>query len=192
MKDILDNILNSKLTSIGCLIVAAVINEFTYAISGGTIFRLIEILLFIVGIVAAWRNYPGIGRIILTIICAIGLLISVTELFDGGGKSPQRETYNNIEVVNNGGMTEDNANNYYQNWPNNAVDNNIPNEIKEKCYHCKGSGICTECDGEGRITIKKYTSTLGHSYTYNQYTSCPLCNRSGKCVWCEGKGYILY
>lgn len=48
------------------------------------------------------------------------------------------------------------------------------------CFNCKGSGICSECNGSGKNDYDGVLAAYG----------CTLCGKTGKCHKCGGSGYI--
>ncbi|OGJ86830.1 MAG: hypothetical protein A2268_14255 [Candidatus Raymondbacteria bacterium RifOxyA12_full_50_37] len=49
-----------------------------------------------------------------------------------------------------------------------------------KCFICKGTAVCTFCDGKG----KRLLGTKDAWYE----APCQFCNGTGKCHYCEGTG----
>ena len=57
-----------------------------------------------------------------------------------------------------------------------------------KCYECNGTGVCSLCEGTGRININTHPSPA-YTITDGSGTSrCYLCNGTGKCPDCNGRG----
>jgi tetratricopeptide (TPR) repeat protein len=52
-----------------------------------------------------------------------------------------------------------------------------------RCSHCKGSGVCPACDGQGRAETCNVCRGLGRIIT-----ECPYCKGTGICLTCDGKG----
>ncbi|KAG0488354.1 hypothetical protein HPP92_007165 [Vanilla planifolia] len=73
------------------------------------------------------------------------------------------------------------------------------NEISVTCEDCGGSGICSECNGEGfvlRQLSEDTSSTMAEKSTATQYTIrlprkwsyCSKCSSSRSCRACDGTG----
>ncbi|KAJ7947857.1 Cell division cycle protein 48-like protein [Quillaja saponaria] len=79
-------------------------------------------------------------------------------------------------------------------------------EIRFKeCEECSGSGICSECKGEGfvlkklseasaerarlasKIAATRYTAGLPKKWSY-----CTKCSSSRSCITCDGRGKLSY
>ena len=58
---------------------------------------------------------------------------------------------------------------------------------KQYCYHCKDSGLCSDCNGSGKTQQTKYGIDLigGQDTSYTINIRCHLCDGSGKCIWCH-------
>lgn len=57
-----------------------------------------------------------------------------------------------------------------------------------RCSECNGSGVCSLCDGTGRITINPHPSPQYSIGDGSGTSRCYLCNGSGKCPDCGGTG----
>lgn len=58
----------------------------------------------------------------------------------------------------------------------------------EKCPECNGSGVCSFCDGTGRITINPHPSPSNVIGDGSGTSRCYVCGGSGKCPNCGGSG----
>lgn len=58
----------------------------------------------------------------------------------------------------------------------------------EKCPECNGSGVCSLCDGTGRIKINPHPSPRYTSADGSGTSICYLCDGTGKCPDCNGTG----
>ena len=192
MVDRLVNILNSRFTPIVCLVIGGIVNQFTYDMSNGTFFRAVEIVLFAIALIAAIRTYNSWSRYVLISLCALGLLISGIDLIPSKSHDSSNQTNSSREDSEYQRHFDGNDSYYFQ--VNDSFESRVSDDsIKQKCYHCNGSGKCSECGGTGRISIEKQGIDLGNGgSTYQQHMRCPLCDGDRKCVWCSGKGYNIY
>ena len=191
MKDKLNNLLDSYLTPIVCLVVAVVVNQFTYDMSNVTVFRLIEVVLFATALIVTLRMYTSWIRYLLLVLCVVGVLSSGINLLPSrSGNDQPGQSSGSGNKFDRGTQTQNSGSNYVNRIDPTWQDSEL---IEQKCYHCSGSGKCSECDGTGKISIEKQGINLGGgSSTYHQYQRCPLCDGERKCIWCNGKGYITY
>lgn len=58
---------------------------------------------------------------------------------------------------------------------------NHAEDTRQKCSFCKGSGVCSTCNGRGFTYPSPYTDKVKNI--------CYSCNQSGRCPVCNGKGY---
>lgn len=56
------------------------------------------------------------------------------------------------------------------------------------CKECNGSGMCTFCDGTGRISINPHPSNEYSLKDGSGTSKCYVCNGTGKCDNCNGSG----
>ena len=57
-----------------------------------------------------------------------------------------------------------------------------------KCNECGGSGVCSMCDGTGRIDINPHPSPQYVVTDGSGTSTCYVCGGSGKCPDCHGTG----
>lgn len=176
MKKILQKWLNSKFTPIACLAIVSIENEFTYAIPGTWLLRVLELVICVFGLIAAVRNYSSWFRVITAILLAVGILSAAIEIprsiresevdtdtWNPGSAAYSRSTGASSAIArsNYGYYALD----YSPEWPASGAYSNS----KVVCHVCNGGKACKECNGTGRIAIQKQSINLGNGgTTYNE------------------------
>ena len=188
-KEKANDILSSHITPIACLLIAGIVNQFTYAKSGAQLFRVIEVVLFIIGFIATLRVYSSWVKYALLLFCVIGIYSSGSDLL-GSTQSDIGDT-GYTQGGGDTGYTRFRGDTGYTRFRGDTGYTEEP--IRIKCNRCFGSGKCQECNGTGRITIRKEGINLGGgSSYYNSYQRCPLCDGDRDCIYCNGTGYRQY
>lgn len=173
------------------------LNQFTH----GTdlwLFRIVEMVLFAMGLLAALANYSSKLKYVVVGLCLLGVLVSGAELLRPSNRSTANGTVSGSTRTASqddgsyGGYDYEHDHGYgYDEWDgSNGGACYGTNQME--CYHCEGGGRCSDCGGTGRVAYKKYGIDLGGgSSTYNEYHRCPLCEGQGSCIYCDGRGYVL-
>lgn len=79
-----------------------------------------------------------------------------------------------------------NTNHGYINYDDGGYDDYWEDDNDEtfimECTWCRGSGVCKDCDGDGKSRLKGVLATFG----------CALCDSTGDCYKCKGTGYTVH
>ena len=106
---------------------------------------------------------------VLQVLGAISNAVQQTQNQQNNNTAVQPNTNNSN--LNNGS----NVNSNFNNAPATSQPRN-----KTACAHCKTTGNCPYCNGQG--------------YRLNQFsrekTQCIWCNGNGRCHWCNGRGEL--
>ncbi len=191
--------LDSPIAPFAFLGLGLVMNQLTHG-TDFWLFRIVEMALFAMGLLTALVSYSSRLKYVVVGLCLLGALVSGSELLrpsdrstvdgtDGGATRTMSQ-----EDGSYGGYDYDYD--YDHGYDHDEWDGSTggvgygTNQLE--CYHCKGSGRCSDCSGTGRVAYEKYGIDLGGgSSTYHEYHRCPLCEGQGSCIYCDGRGYVL-
>ena len=187
MKEKTAGILNSRATPVICLVLGIIIYQLTYDKGSAGFFGVIELILFIIGIIAALRCYTSWVKPVFLVMLAMGVLISGVNLFHSGSGTSGNPSESPVVVTkkpgggSGGGVFRDD---------DTDVDYDV---VGVTCNRCNGSKKCPECGGTGKIATEKTSIDLGNGGgTYYEYSRCPLCDGTKICVFCNGTGVRSY